>query len=290
MPTAIGASASIRWWKEPTKDQWIAWWAAWMGWTLDAFDFTIFLLIMLPISQEFGVPLVAVTAVFTITLWLGLINVVVALLLSPETKGHVFTSDLVVTRRVGCRTQVAALSACVNRSARSLLPFVGFGRGRGGANQAHSASRKLFVRAANDLAVEACRHVVGNVVSDEPPQEFSTGLVAHHADPSLQRLDFDPNTVTIRWVLSLIWIKSILSALPPYVERRSITHRGPSAATKLDVASCAGATAAEMPTRPETWLWLHLRDRNACPDFSGEIRIGAVRLAPDVRQLAQRRE
>jgi SHS family lactate transporter-like MFS transporter len=64
----------VPWWKEPTKEQWIAWWAAWLGWTLDAFDFTIFLLIMVPISQEFGVPLVAVTAVFTITLWLRLLG------------------------------------------------------------------------------------------------------------------------------------------------------------------------------------------------------------------------
>src|ERR1044071_2735132 len=67
-------SAQVPWWKEPTKDQWIAWWAAWMGWTLDAFDFTVFLLIMVPISQEFGVPLVAVTAVFPITLWLRLVG------------------------------------------------------------------------------------------------------------------------------------------------------------------------------------------------------------------------
>ncbi|SJZ51315.1 MFS transporter, SHS family, lactate transporter [Enhydrobacter aerosaccus] len=66
------ASPAIPWWKEPTKDQWIAYIAAWLGWTLDAFDFTIFLLIMLPISQEFGVPLAAVAAVFTITLWLRL--------------------------------------------------------------------------------------------------------------------------------------------------------------------------------------------------------------------------
>ncbi|HTI79886.1 MAG TPA: MFS transporter [Acetobacteraceae bacterium] len=73
----MSASANVQsvpWWKEPTKDQWIAWWAAWLGWTLDAFDFTIFLLIMVPISQEFGVPLVAVTAVFTITLWLRLLG------------------------------------------------------------------------------------------------------------------------------------------------------------------------------------------------------------------------
>jgi SHS family lactate transporter-like MFS transporter len=66
------------WWKEPTKDQWYAYIAAWLGWTLDAFDFTIFLLIMLPISVEFGVPLTAVTAVFTITLWLRLVGATAA--------------------------------------------------------------------------------------------------------------------------------------------------------------------------------------------------------------------
>src|SRR6266566_6389690 len=65
---------TIPWWKEPTKNQWYAWTAAWLGWTLDAFDFTVFLLIMVPISQEFGVPLTAVTAVFTITLWLRLLG------------------------------------------------------------------------------------------------------------------------------------------------------------------------------------------------------------------------
>jgi hypothetical protein len=36
--------------------------AAWLGWTLDVFDFTVFLLVMLPISQEFGPPLTAVPA------------------------------------------------------------------------------------------------------------------------------------------------------------------------------------------------------------------------------------
>ena len=48
--------------------------AAWLGWTLDAFDFTIFLLIMVPIAKEFNVPLVEVTAVFTVTLWLRLVG------------------------------------------------------------------------------------------------------------------------------------------------------------------------------------------------------------------------
>src|SRR6201984_1902531 len=71
---AVERMNTVPWWREPTKDQWVAWSAAWLGWTLDAFDFTIFLLIMLPISQEFHVPLTAVTAVFTLTLWMRLVG------------------------------------------------------------------------------------------------------------------------------------------------------------------------------------------------------------------------
>jgi SHS family lactate transporter-like MFS transporter len=72
---AIAAeSAKIAWWREPTREQWHAWIASWLGWTLDAFDFTIFLLIMLPISQSFDVPLVDVTAVLALTLWMRLVG------------------------------------------------------------------------------------------------------------------------------------------------------------------------------------------------------------------------
>src|SRR6202171_1085153 len=67
---------TIPWWKEPTKDQWLAWWAAWLGWTLDAFDFTVFLLIMVPIAKEFDVPLTDVALVFTLTLWMRLVGAV----------------------------------------------------------------------------------------------------------------------------------------------------------------------------------------------------------------------
>lgn len=70
----VATVSTVPWWKEPTRDQWHAWIAAWLGWTLDAFDFTVFLLVMLPISQEFNVPLTAVTAVFTITLWMRLVG------------------------------------------------------------------------------------------------------------------------------------------------------------------------------------------------------------------------
>ena len=74
MATAGESVTNIPWWKEPTRDQWYAFGAAWLGWTLDAFDFTVFLLIMVPISKAFNVPLTAVTIVFTITLLMRLIG------------------------------------------------------------------------------------------------------------------------------------------------------------------------------------------------------------------------
>ena len=73
---SAATSVDVPWWREPTKEQWLAWVAAWLGWTLDAFDFTIFLLIMVPIANAFHVPLVAVTTVFTLTLWLRLVGAV----------------------------------------------------------------------------------------------------------------------------------------------------------------------------------------------------------------------
>ena len=91
------------------KVQGVAWWAAWMGWTLDSFDFTVFPLIMVPISKEFDVPLTEVTAVFAITLWLRLVGAtasgwladrvgrfIIAILLGPETKGKVMVSNIEV--------------------------------------------------------------------------------------------------------------------------------------------------------------------------------------------------
>ncbi len=70
------ADGQVPWWKEPTKDQWMAWLAGWLGWTLDAFDFTIFLLILVPVSQAFHVPLAAVALVVTLTLWMRLFGAV----------------------------------------------------------------------------------------------------------------------------------------------------------------------------------------------------------------------
>ncbi|HLG47290.1 MAG TPA: MFS transporter [Reyranella sp.] len=76
--SASTASASLPWYKEPTKDQWYAYSAAWLGWTLDAFDFTVFLFIIGPIADEFKVPVTEVTIVFTLTLWMRLLGATAA--------------------------------------------------------------------------------------------------------------------------------------------------------------------------------------------------------------------
>ena len=71
---AVETVRDVPWWREPTKDQWYAWVAAWLGWTLDAFDFTAFLLIIAPIAKEFNVPVPEVAAVLTFTLWMRLVG------------------------------------------------------------------------------------------------------------------------------------------------------------------------------------------------------------------------
>ena len=78
MAITVAGNPQLAWWKEPTREQWHAWIAAWLGWTLDAFDFTIFLLLMLPISRSFHVPLVDVTAVLALTLWMRLVDATVS--------------------------------------------------------------------------------------------------------------------------------------------------------------------------------------------------------------------
>ncbi|WP_242335517.1 MULTISPECIES: MFS transporter [Anaeromyxobacter] len=56
------------WWREPTRPQWLSFLAAWLGWVLDGFDFTIFLLAMRDIAKEFGVTYVATAGSITLTL------------------------------------------------------------------------------------------------------------------------------------------------------------------------------------------------------------------------------
>lgn len=74
MTNAVEAATDVPWWKEPTKDQWFAWLAGALGWTLDSFDFTLFLLIMQPISKAFHVSITDVAWAITMTLWMRMVG------------------------------------------------------------------------------------------------------------------------------------------------------------------------------------------------------------------------
>ena len=76
---AVDIATGVRpvpWWKEPTREQWFAWTAASLGWVLDAFDFTLFLLIMASVAQAFSVSLTAVASVVSVTLALRFVGAV----------------------------------------------------------------------------------------------------------------------------------------------------------------------------------------------------------------------
>ena len=56
------------WWREPTRKQWAAFSAAWVGWVLDAFDFTIYIVVAREMMKEFGVSATAIGGSLTLTL------------------------------------------------------------------------------------------------------------------------------------------------------------------------------------------------------------------------------
>lgn len=66
--------AEASWWKEPTRGQWASFAAAWVGWVLDAFDFTIFLIVMPMMAKEFHVGMTATAGSITLTLLLRLVG------------------------------------------------------------------------------------------------------------------------------------------------------------------------------------------------------------------------
>jgi SHS family lactate transporter-like MFS transporter len=68
----------VAWWREPTRPQWTSFVAAWAGWVLDGFDFTIFLLAMRDIARDFGVTYVATAGSITLTLLMRLAGGVAA--------------------------------------------------------------------------------------------------------------------------------------------------------------------------------------------------------------------
>ncbi len=67
-------AVAVAWWREPTRQNWLAFTAAWLGWVLDAFDFTIYLLVLPLVAKEFDVSLTATAGLITLTLLLRLLG------------------------------------------------------------------------------------------------------------------------------------------------------------------------------------------------------------------------
>ena len=78
MSPASRSLAQEPWWREPTKDNWYAFIASWLGWTLDAFDFTVFLFLLVPIAKEFNADLTLVVFVGSLTMWMRFVGAVAA--------------------------------------------------------------------------------------------------------------------------------------------------------------------------------------------------------------------
>ncbi len=70
--------SSIGWWRELSWRQWASFGAAWLGWVLDAFDFTVFLLVMKQIAAEFGTTLTTTASSIALTLLMRLVGGVLA--------------------------------------------------------------------------------------------------------------------------------------------------------------------------------------------------------------------
>ena len=69
---------TLAWWREPTSGPWASFGAAWIGGVLDAFDVTVFLLVLPLIAKEFGVSYTATASSITLTLLVRLLGGAVA--------------------------------------------------------------------------------------------------------------------------------------------------------------------------------------------------------------------
>jgi SHS family lactate transporter-like MFS transporter len=66
------------WYRQVNADQWRAFWATFLGWTLDGFDFTILTFVLIDLQQSFTVDRALAGALGTVTLFTRLIGGVVA--------------------------------------------------------------------------------------------------------------------------------------------------------------------------------------------------------------------
>src|SRR4030095_3399445 len=84
-PAAAGArartpeqTAAIPWYRQVTREQWRAFWAVFLGWIVDSFDFNILAFILIDIQRSFTVDRAAVGLLGTVTLMMRLVGGTIA--------------------------------------------------------------------------------------------------------------------------------------------------------------------------------------------------------------------
>ncbi len=71
-------SQALPWYAQVSRDQWRAFWAVFLGWVVDAFDFTMLAFILIDIQQSFTVDRALAGALGTVTLVMRLVGASVA--------------------------------------------------------------------------------------------------------------------------------------------------------------------------------------------------------------------
>ena len=69
---------ALPWYRQVSRDQWRAFWAVFLGWIVDSFDFNILALILVDIEKSFTIDRAAAGALGTVTLIMRLIGGTIA--------------------------------------------------------------------------------------------------------------------------------------------------------------------------------------------------------------------
>ena len=76
--TSVRTASVLPWWREVTRDQWRAFFAVFLGWIVDSFDFNILAFILIDIQKHFTVDKALAGALGTVTLMMRLIGGTIA--------------------------------------------------------------------------------------------------------------------------------------------------------------------------------------------------------------------
>jgi len=76
--TNLEIVSGVPWYREVTREQWRAFFATFLGWAIDAFDFTMLTFILIDIQKSFTVDRALAGALVTVTLLMRLLGGIVA--------------------------------------------------------------------------------------------------------------------------------------------------------------------------------------------------------------------